>query len=92
MYSTVDKIDFLMIRYETEIDINDIQGLRREAREVWVAYSSTADSSGDYFAAVQANTPRPDDSPLVYTSKTYTHVIKKRDDGSWFFNSDENTE
>ncbi len=76
----------------TEININDIQALRHEAQEVWEVFRPTADSSGYYFAAVQANTPRPDDSPLAYTSKTYTHVIKKRDDGSWFFNSDEKTE
>jgi len=81
------RIDFpkappaLMLKYETDLKISDVEALRKEADEIFAVFKADAENGKFTSAIVSAN-----DKPtglILKNSNGYNFVYEKRADGQW---------
>jgi hypothetical protein len=71
----------LMIKYQTDLKMDDMDKLRNEATEVWQAFQTEAEKSNLKNGIVSAN-EKPKGWIITHNS-SYNFVFQKSDDGSW---------
>ncbi len=69
-----------MLRYETELEPKDSEGLRSEVREVWELLRPKCDVAGDSYAMIMANEPI---RGVVSQTRSFTYGFEKGVDGQW---------
>jgi hypothetical protein len=81
------RIDFpkgppaLMLKYETDLKISDIEALRKEADEIFAVVKVDAEN-GQFRSAVVSANEKPT-GLILKNSKGYNFVYEKRADGQW---------
>jgi hypothetical protein len=71
----------LMLKYETDLRVADVETLRKEADEVFGILKIDA-AKGKFTSAIVSANEKP--SGLIFkTSKGYNFVYEKRADGQW---------
>jgi len=70
----------LMLKYRTNVPINDLPALRKEADELWDKF--VVDAEHDGYTHVVISATGPEDGGLISHSKSYNFVYEKKD-GSW---------
>ena len=71
----------LMLKYETDLQVADVEKLRKEADEVFGILKIDA-AKGNFTSAIVSANEKP--SGLIFkTSKGYNFVYEKRADGQW---------
>jgi hypothetical protein len=71
----------LMLKYQTEIPLDDKPSLDKEVDEIWGSFQSDVEKAGLINAIVSAN-----EKPagfIVTTNKSYNYVYKHGPDGKW---------
>ena len=86
MYLTEDS-PALMLKYQTDIGIDDVDLLRKEVEEIWPMFRVNVEESGLSNAIILA-TSSPERTGLIFsTSQSYNFVSSKKENGTWDFNS-----
>ena len=77
----------LVLKYRTDLKLEDHEQLRKEVEEVWQAFRVDVERAGLKAAviSVQETSKR---MLIVTTSKGYDFVVKKSDAGAWEFLDD----
>jgi len=70
----------LMLRYLTEIDIQDHAALRREAAEIWPVFRVDVERANLSDAILSANRMK---GSIINTGMSYNFVFKKNAAGTW---------
>jgi hypothetical protein len=70
----------LMLRYLTEIDIQDRVALRREADEIWPVFRVDVEKANLSDAILSANRLK---GSIINTGSSYNFVFKKNAAGAW---------
>jgi hypothetical protein len=73
--------DALVLSCETDISIDNMSDLRKEADEVWTMFSNTVESVGMTNGVIRMT--HPEAGRLVTLGKSYDFVFEKRSDGQW---------
>jgi hypothetical protein len=71
----------LILKYQTDLPIDDVPGLAKEADEIWPLFRINVEKAGLSSGAITATTPP--EGHIVKRSKTYTFVYTKATDGQW---------
>jgi len=74
----------LVLKYRTDLKLDDHEQLRKEVEEVWQAFRVDVEREG-VKAAVLSVQETPKRVLIVTTSKGYNFVVKKSDAGAWEF-------
>jgi hypothetical protein len=77
----------LVLKYRTDLRLEDHDQLRKEVEEVWQAFRVDVERAG-LKAAVISVQATPKRMLIVTTSKGYNFVVKKSDAGAWEFLDD----
>jgi hypothetical protein len=77
----------LVLKYRTDLRLEDHDQLRKEVEEVWQAFRVDVERAG-LKAAVISVQETPKRMLIVSTSKGYNFVVKKSDAGAWEFLDD----
>jgi hypothetical protein len=76
----------VMLKYYTDLDASDTQGLRSEANEIWPQLRRVADTTSLRLAVIQAKVVRKRIlGNLITISETRNSVWQKQDSGEWHF-------
>lgn len=81
MYSTNGKNKWLILNYRTDLAIDDVTALRKEADEIWPHFKIDVERAGMDEAAIRASTPPT--GFILTKSNTRTTAYKKSADGHW---------
>ncbi len=73
----------LMLRYLTEIKLDNVAELRKEAEDIWSKFRNKVEKAGLDGAILSATTPP--EGWIIKTSKSYNFLIQKNKDGQWEF-------
>jgi hypothetical protein len=73
----------LVMNYETEIPIEDMEALRKEVDEIWSVFQKDVEKAEVKAGAIRAT--HYERSGLVRNGKGYGFVYVKGDDGEWHF-------
>ncbi len=73
----------LMLRYLTEIKLDNVAELRKEAEDIWSKFRSKVEKAELDGAILSATTPP--EGWIIKTSKSYNFLIRKNKDGQWEF-------
>jgi hypothetical protein len=71
----------LMLRYQTDLKITDLDNLRKEVDEIWPVFQVDVDRAQVSFAVISAS--EVPEGTLVRTNRQYNFVYQKAPDGSW---------
>ena len=71
----------LILKYQTDLPIDDVPALTKEADEIWSSFRVNVESAGLSAGMISANTPPK--GFILTTSKSYNFVYKKSADGQW---------
>jgi len=82
MYQTPKERWFLMLKYETNVPLDDKDALREEALEVWSIFKRDVENTEYEVAAVSANEP-PKGNRFINSSRMHNFAFYKQADGSW---------
>jgi len=74
----------LMLKYRTDLRLEDHDQLRKEVEEVWQVFRVDVERAG-LKAAVISVQEQPKRVLIVSTSKGYNFVVKKSEAGTWEF-------
>jgi hypothetical protein len=77
----------LVLKYRTDLRLDDHDQLRKEVEEVWQAFRVDVERAG-LKAAVISVQESPKRMLIVTTSKGYNFVVKKSDAGAWEYLDD----
>lgn len=80
------KTKAIMLRYRTQRQMNDRDGLSREADDIWDLFKIDADRSGLTTAVISAESAAPD--PHTGKNATASFVLEKESNGEWFCRND----
>jgi hypothetical protein len=74
----------IVLKYETNVPMEDLAALRTEAMDIWTVFRTDADASGLSVAALSANEPPRYTilGPFVTTNRSHGFAFEKRD-GTW---------
>lgn len=78
----------LMLKYQTEIPLDNKTALREEVEEIWKYFKLDVEKTDSTSAIISAN--EPPKGFIVTTNKNYNFVIQKDKDGNWKFLEDKN--
>jgi hypothetical protein len=84
-FFTKSKVTALMLRYETKLNIDNVELLRQEAEEIWPIFRVNAEKSGLSTAIISANEIQKKNILGVSHYSSYNFVISKTDFGPWKF-------
>jgi hypothetical protein len=71
----------LMLKYQTDLSLDDKPALREEVEEIWASFRINAEKEKMSNAIISANElPK---GGLVSTSRSYNFVFRKSEDGTW---------
>lgn len=93
-YFAKDRPPALLLRYQTDIRIDDVDLLRKEVEEIWPVFRINVEKSGLPNAAIAATNPLFD-FLFFHTSRSRNFVVSKKTNGTWDFktwNRDYNNE
>ncbi len=74
----------LMLKYRTDLHVEDKDELRREVDEIWQAFRVDVERAGLKAAIISAHEPSTR-LFIITTNKSYNFVIQKSDAGKWEF-------
>jgi hypothetical protein len=74
----------LMLKYRTDLKLDDREQLRKEVEEVWQAFRVDVEREG-LKAAVISVQETPTRMLIITKSRGYNFVVKKSDAGAWEF-------
>jgi len=77
----------LTLKYQTDISIDNVNLLRKEAEEIWPMFRINVEKSGLSNAIVMATSPPIKKAPILSTTRSYNFVATKRENGTWDLNS-----
>jgi hypothetical protein len=77
----------LMLKYRTDLRLEDRALLRKEVEEVWQAFRVDVEQAGLKAAIISVHEP-PKRLLIVSTNKSYNFVIQKSAEGAWEFLDD----
>jgi len=77
----------LMLKYRTDLRLEDQEQLRKEVEEVWQAFRVDVEQAGLKAAIISVHEP-PKRVLIVSTNKSYNFVIQKSAEGKWEFLDD----
>jgi hypothetical protein len=77
----------LMLKYQTDLRLEDQAQLRKEVEEVWQAFRTDVEQAGLKVAIISVHEP-PKRLLIVSTNKSYNFVIQKSPEGTWTFLDD----
>ena len=72
----------LIIKYETDLDIENVDALKTEVSEIWPVFKHNAEQAGLTNAVIQA-TKTTKKNAFMSSAKNYGFVYKKQDSGEW---------
>ena len=76
----------LMLRYQTNLKIDDKDALRQEVGDIWGDFKAQVDK-GNFSGAIISANEKPEGFILTH-SKSYNFVFKKGSNGNWEMLSD----
>jgi len=77
----------LMLKYQTDVDIKNVDLLRKEVEEIWPMFRINVEKS-KYSNAIIAATSQPVKKFLIFsTNNSYNFVASKKENGIWDLNS-----
>lgn len=79
--------DAMILNCETDISIDDMANLRKEADQIWNIFRKNVEGAGMTNGVIRVT--HPEGSGLVTHSKGYGFVFEKRADGQWHCLQDE---
>jgi hypothetical protein len=71
----------LMLKYQTELSIDDKESLRREVEEIWEQFKADVEKQGLTQAIIRANEPAS--GSLIKRNRTFNYIFKKTASGKW---------
>ena len=77
----------LMLKYRTDLRLEDQEQLRKEVEEVWQAFRVDVEQAGLKAAIISVHEP-PKRVLIVSTNKSYNFVIQQSAEGKWEFLDD----
>ena len=77
----------LMLKYRTDLRLEDQEQLRKEVEEVWQAFRVDVEQAGLKAAIISVHEP-PTRVLIVSTNKSFNFVIQKSAAGNWEFLDD----
>ena len=77
----------LMLKYRTDLRLEDQEQLRKEVEEVWQAFRVDVEQAGLKAAIISVHEP-PKRVLIVTTNKSFNFVIQKSAAGNWEFLDD----
>jgi len=77
----------LMLKYRTDLRLEDQEQLRKEVEEVWQAFRVDVEQAGLKAAIISVHEP-PKRVLIVSTNKSFNFVIQKSAAGNWEFLDD----
>jgi len=80
MYFTNDQ-PALMIKYETDLPIDNVTALGKEVDDIWQTFQADVERAHVNGAIISATTPSS--GGFVSTNQSYNFVFQKSGDGSW---------
>jgi len=83
MYFTNDD-PALMLKYQTDIDIDSINLLRKEIEEIWPVFRINVDNAGLSKAIINASQV-PKMKMFFYTNKSQNFLFTRKQNGTWEF-------
>jgi hypothetical protein len=72
----------LMLRYQTDISITDVQALEKQADEIWSRFKPDVEKSNFICGATKAQEASTSEG-FIKRYRAYTFVFKKSSDGTW---------
>lgn len=72
----------LMLRYQTDISITDVQALEKQADEIWSRFKPDVEKARLICGATKAQ-EMPTSEGVIKRYRAYTFVFKKSSDGTW---------
>jgi hypothetical protein len=81
MYSTNGVNKWLILDYQTESPITDIDALKKEADEIWPYFKNDVEQAGMDEALIRANSAPT--GTIIKESKSHGLAYKKAADGTW---------
>ncbi len=74
----------LMLRYQTDISIDDVAPLQLEAQEIWPVFRLDVERAGKNIGILQAQGPKEQVfGPLVTTNRNYSFIWTRESTGAW---------
>jgi len=70
-----------MLKYETDLNLDDKQALRKEVDEIWAGFRLSAEKENLSEAIISANEPLK--GGFGSTSRSYDFEYRKSQDGTW---------
>jgi hypothetical protein len=77
----------LMLEYITDMALEDVDALRREAEEIWPVFRVNVEEADLTSAVIKASKPQGEKSGSLDRNDSYSFVIKKQRNGTWHFHS-----
>lgn len=81
MYSTNGKNKWLILDYQTDLPIDDVPALRKEADEIWPHFKVDVERAGMDEAAIKASMPPK--GFILQTTTSHMIAYRKSPDGRW---------
>jgi hypothetical protein len=81
MHSTNGVNKWLILDYQTDLEISDVEGLKKEADQIWPYFKNQVEQAGMDEALIRANSPPT--GMIVKETKSYGIPYKKAPDGTW---------
>ncbi len=81
MYSTNGVNKWLILDYQTEVPITDVDALKKEADQIWPYFKNDVEQAGMDEALIRANSAPA--GTIIKESKSYGLSYKKAADGTW---------
>jgi hypothetical protein len=91
IYKVVVKHDSpaLAFRYETNIPIDNMAELKKEAEEIWKYFKIDVEKAKHDWAVIRAEFPRK--GFIVTTNRSYGFIIEKDGNDKWVFRKNNNS-
>lgn len=72
----------LMLRYQTDLNMDDASAVHAEARRAWAEFRKDAERAKVQRAIVSANSP-PSGGGVITHTRTYNFVFERQGEGDW---------
>jgi len=81
MHSTNGINKWLILDYQTDIPISDVDALKREADKIWPYFKNDVEQAGMNEALIRANSPPT--GTIIQETSSHGLAYKKAPDGTW---------
>lgn len=81
MYSTNGVNKWLILDYQTDLRISDVNALKKEADQIWPFFKNDVEQAGMSEALIRANSAPT--GTIIQERKTHGLAYKKAPDGTW---------